>query len=219
MEQYLFYAYLEYLKEKNLSPGFKFLKLPLHIILLLAGTLISFVVTIAGIFINNPWVTWLPLIFEVACCIALYYCVENYQIKFSITDYFEYQKHCKNLAIWLEQFSLKTNEDISMLRDRLNARIATLKAEEENRTTRSDKWLQTLVIPVVLSVITNIITNQKDATTMITVTSAILLVFVIVYSCIAVIKNIVHFPQREKTRQMERFANDLQGLLDFKTLS
>ena len=90
-----------------------------------------------------------------------------------------------------------------------------MKTEEENSKARGDRWLQTLIIPAIIAIITAIITKQENIEEMIAYALAIVILFAVVYGIVAIIKTISFFPQKRRIEQMECFASDLQGVLDF----
>ena len=214
METYLFYAYLKYAKENKQSFWPKLLSRPRSVIIFFSFTLISCVC--GAIFALSGWyiASLIGMAGEIVFGIVFYNCSEKYQIEFCAEEYDKYAAYCSNLRKWLEKFNKQSTDDIQELHDKIQAKITRLKAEEENSKARGDRWLQTLVIPAVIAIITAIITKQENVNAMLAYAFAIVILFAVVYGSIAIIKSISFFPQRRKIKQMECFASDLQGVLD-----
>ena len=146
--------------------------------------------------------------------IIFYNCSEKYQIEFCVEEYDKYKKYCFNLRKWLKQFDQHSDTDIQELHGRIQAKITRLRAEYESEKARGDRWLQTLIIPTVIAIITAIITKQESIESMFAYTFVIVALFVVIYGTIAIIKSISYFPQKRKIEQMECFSSDLQSILD-----
>ena len=59
------------------------------------------------------------------------------------------------------------------------------------------------------------VTKQENIEEMIAYALTIVILFAMVYGTIAIIKSISFFHQKRRIEQMECFASDLQGVLDF----
>lgn len=214
METYLFYAYLKYAKDNKQSFWPKLLSRPISVILFFSLTIVSCVC--GAIFALLGWsiVALIGMAGEIIFGIIFYHCSEKYQIEFCIEEYDKYTAYCSNLHKWLKKFNKRSADDIQELYDRIQTKIVHLKAEEESSKARGERWLQTLIIPAIIAIITAIITKQEDVEMMLAYAFTIVILFAVVYGTIAVIKSISYFPQKRKIEQMECFASDLQGVLD-----
>jgi hypothetical protein len=215
METYLFYAYLKYAKENKQSFWPKLLSRPISVIIFFSLTLLSCVC--GAIFALLGWsiVALIGMVGEIVFGIIFYNCSEKYQIEFCVEEYDKYTEYCSNLHKWLEKFNKQRPDEIRELYDKIQTKIARMKTEEENSKARGDRWLQTLIIPAIIAIITAIITKQENIGEMITYAFAVVILFAVVYGIIAIIKSISFFPQKRRIEQMECFASDLQGVLDF----
>ena len=87
--------------------------------------------------------------------------------------------------------------------------------EEDKIKARGEKWLQTLIIPTIIAIITAVIAKQDSIEIMLTYTFAIVMIFAVVYGGISVIRSISFFPEKRRIKQMECFMNDLHSALFF----
>ena len=215
METYLFYAYLKYAKENKQSFWPKLLSRPVSVIIFFSLTLLSCVC--GAIFALLGWsiAALIGMVGEIVFGIIFYNCSEKYQIEFCVEEYDKYTEYCSNLHKWLEKFNKQRPDEIRELYDKIQAKISRMKTEEENSKARGDRWLQTLIIPAIIAIITAIITKQENIEEMIAYALAIVILFAVVYGIVAIIKTISFFPQKRRIEQMECFASDLQGVLDF----
>ena len=215
MENRIFYAYLEYQKDNKLNIWKSLCRLPIHIIVIFIALVISgivVVVVVASLF-NNSALVYRGLISETIMCILMYIFSEKHLIKFSKINYDKYCDYCRKLREWLKYFSIKNYEDVYQLLEKIKLQINEIKAESEKRKNHFDKLLQTLVIPIILAMITTIITKQDDMSEMIKLVTVILTSFIIIYVAIISLKNVVLFPKKRRLEQLQCFANDLDGIL------
>lgn len=215
METYLFYAYLKYAKENKQSFWPKLLSRPLSVIIFFSLTLIS---CLGGaIFALLGWsiAALVGMIGEIIFGCIFYHFSEKYQIEFCVEEYGKYTEYCSNLHEWLKKFNRQSASEIQELYDRIQTKIVRMKTEEESSKARGDRWLQTLIIPAIIAIITAIITKQENVEEMIAYALAVVILFAVVYGTIAIVKSISFFPQKRRIEQMECFASDLQGVLDF----
>ena len=215
METYLFYAYLKYAKENKQSFWPKLLSRPVSVIIFFLLTLLSCVC--GAIFALLGWsiAALIGMVGEIVFGILFYNCSEKYQIEFCVEEYDKYTEYCSNLHKWLEKFNKQRPDEIRELYDKIQVKITRMKTEEKNSKARGDRWLQTLIIPAIIAIITAIITKQENIGEMITYAFAVVILFAVVYGIVTIIKSISFFPQKRRIEQMECFASDLQGVLNF----
>ena len=214
METYLFYAYLKYAKENKQSFWPKLLSRPVSVIIFFSLTLLSCVC--GAIFALLRWslVAAICVVLEIVFGSIFYCCSEKYRIEFCAEEYDKYKTYCVNLYGWLKKFEKQNKDDIQELHNRIQAKITRLKTEEEREKSRGDRWMQTLIIPTIIAIITAIIAKQESIETMFAYTFTIVTLFAVIYGAITMIKSISLFPQKRRIEQMECFASDLQGVLD-----
>ena len=214
METYLFYAYLKYAKKNKQSFWPKLLSRPVSVIIFFSLTLLSGVCGAIFAFLGWSIAALIGMVGEIVFGILFYNCFEKYHIDFCVEEYDKYKDYCLKLYKWIKQFGVQNRDEVQMLHDRVQTKIICLKEEEEHRKSRNDRWLQTLIIPIILAIITAVIANQKSIETVLTYVLTILMIFAIIYGLLIMITNIGVFPQKRQIRQMECFASDLQGVID-----
>lgn len=212
MDTYLFYAYLKYAKENKQSFWPKLLSKPVGVIIFFSLTLIFCLCGTISMLMGWTLVAGISILGEVVFSIFLCHYLEKYQIKFCIEEYDKYKDYCLKLYEWIKQFDVQNRDNIQVLHDRIQTKIVRLKEEEHHL--RGDHWLQTLIIPVIITIIAAVVANQTSVETVLAEAVTILMVFGIIYGFVIMIINIGLFPQKRQIRQMECFASDLQGVLD-----
>lgn len=216
MEKILLYAYLNYMKENKITFWPKLLKLPKHILVLLALAIVCILgVLLCSVFRQPLW-SWAFIAGELVFGIIAFYCLDRYQIQTAKMSFSEYKDYCKDIEKWLIEYDLKTADDIEKMRIRLETNLSEMKTEYEKRNERLFKWTQTLIIPIILAVITAVIAKQSEFESIIAYASALLFAFAALYGVFVVFRNILAFPVKQKIEQMECLISDLQGVLDFK---
>lgn len=213
MENYLFYAYLKYQEDNKLHVWKNLFKYHKHIFAIFLILLTFAVMEVIVTFLRINCLIWSFLLLEFLAYFLLYYFTEKDLIELSEINYENYCNYCKKLNKWLNKFDINNYQSIYELLQRIKLQISEAKDENEKSKNRFDKWLQTLVIPIVITMVTTIITKQNELSAMIEPVVTILIVFVVSYITITSIKKISDFPKKRKIEQMQCFANDLQGVL------
>lgn len=216
METILFDSYRKYQKEQKEKFIKAIFKLPLWAQIFLAIIVICLVYSVLVVFVPCLRVAYgYCLAVEVLTCVALYFYTENFQIKTSDSRLFVYQEYCEKIKHWLDSVGVNvTPESITEIMTRTNKHIDLLEKKRKERRDRIDRWIQILIIPILLAIFSAVIKEQTDlslllvyAVTMIVVIASIGLAFLNVY-------NTIDFFQKRKLEQMKSFAEDLQGILD-----
>lgn len=213
MDRYLFYMYLKYLKDNKLTFWYELWKQPKMAIFLFAIVIISGIALLVFIFINK-YLMLISIIMEIVSCVILYFYTENYRITCSKNKTEEYRKYCKDIKIWLNSCGIKDKEAVEVLHSRVIESIEQIKSLDKESQERTDKWLQALIIPVVLAIITTVISNVSDIAVMFNNTLIIIICFVSVYCIFTSTQKISSFPQKRMLEQLNCFASDLQSVLD-----
>jgi len=190
-------------------------KLPKHIPILLSIALLSAISASVFLIIKIKLATIISLILELILCGITSHLIERYQIKYSTDNFSEYKKYCINLKLWLADYDIKDIEAIKNIQSRILNKISTIKDEEQRTSDNTFKWLQTLIIPIIIAIVTAFISSDNDMTNTIVNVFTLLMLFFIIYGVYSIIKNIMNVSQKRKTQQLECFASDLQGVLDF----
>ena len=85
MDRYLFYMYLEYLKENKLTFWPKLLKQPKVVILLIIAIVISGIISVVISLVDiNQYLSLVAVGAECLFCVLLYIYTENYMISSSV---------------------------------------------------------------------------------------------------------------------------------------
>lgn len=214
METYLFYLYLKFAKENKQTFWPKLFSRP-------AGVIVFFILTLAACAVGAfssllGWdiVALISLGCEILFGAVFYYLSEKYRIDFCDSEYGKYEEYCLKLLDHFEKTGIK-KEDIGEVYDSVYKKIDCLKLEEDKIKARGEKWLQTLIIPTVIAIITAVIAKQDSIEIMLTYTFAIVIIFAVVYGGISVVRSISFFPEKRRIKQMECFMNDLHSVLFF----
>ena len=163
MEYYLLDNYLKFQKD-NSETFFKSLKrIPLKILILLVIALIFAIASIIVLIVfgMNIWFSVFTFI-EMFVAIILYFVQERWEINHSRERYDDFIEASKDLYEWLSGYSINTKEEIELIKNRLQNDLQEqdkLKGQQKDKT---DKWMQTLVIPLILAIITSMISNKTD---------------------------------------------------------
>lgn len=216
MEDRLFDCYLQYKKTSKDNMFKAFFKLPILALVLIFLSLVCAVSNFVVISRNLvASIGLLLLIAEMAICIALYLLSDNYQIKNSDTRMQKYVRYCSDLAERLHQTGFIASKDnVIELRNRVKQRISDDQKKHKANQERFDKWCQALLFPIVLAIFSTTIKDQTNVLVMVgnaaTMIISIGLLYLGVYQCL----NIISFFEKRRVAQMERFAEDLQGIID-----
>lgn len=216
MHTILFDSYRKYQKE-NKGKFFKVIsKLPIGAKFLLGGLVVSFIYSILAIFFpffKNTY--FVSLISQVILCVSSYFYTENFQIKNSDVRFLVYKEYCAEIQQWLVECGIVvTKENITEIMLRIEKEIG--KSEKQRATTREriEKWIQILIIPILLAVFSAIIRAQTDLTVLFTYTLAFLIVIGSLALAFINCYNIFDFFKKRKLEQLKSLCNDLQGVLD-----
>ena len=120
------------------------------------------------------------------------------------------------MKLWEFFKQLKISEDdLPEIYEKICIRMNNMKSEEDKIKSREERWLQTLIIPTIVAIITAVITKQDDIVNMLTYTCTIVIMFAVIYGVISIIKNISFLPKKHKIKQMECFVSDLNSIVFF----
>lgn len=198
MENYLFYAYLKYQEDNKLHVWKNLFKYHKHIFAIFLILLTFAVMEVIVTFLRINCLIWSFLLLEFLAYFLLYYFTEKDLIELSEINYENYCNYCKKLNKWLNKFDINNYQSIYELLQRIKLQISEAKDENEKSKNRFDKWLQTLVIPIVITMVTTIITKQNELSAMIEPVVTILIVFVVSYITITSIKKLAISLKKEK---------------------
>lgn len=215
MDRYLFYMYLEYLKENKLTFWPKLLKQPKVVILLMIAVVTSGIISVVISLVDiSQYLSLAAVVAEFLFCVFLYIYTENYMITYSKDRTNEYKDYCKKIKNWLNSCNVKNEEKINILLDRVNVSMKELEIIDQKSQERTEKWLQTLIIPIILAIITTILSSDSGAKEMISGILTVIILFISIYSIYVAVSKLASFPNKRMYQQLKCFASDLQGVLD-----
>ena len=215
MDSVLFFTYLKWRKEKTDGVFAKLRKLPIKAIMLIVGMIICAAVATVVVILFNQCieVAYIVAAIELILCIISMFYSERIYIDRSEQDYKDYKDYCKEFYKWLVLHDCPDKKSISKLKNRIHKKQMDIHAEIEKSRERIDKWLQILLIPIVLSIIGSIFNNQYGMDTKLIYTTAIVIVFVSIYMVLLGADNISNVFYNMRESQYQSFINDLQGVL------
>ncbi len=215
MNNYLFYSYLKWQKDNNDSSIKKLLKLPKPAIVLLILLSISCITTIILLFIQLS-LSYIALAFEFIIVVITFFYSERMLIKTSINNLESYRNYCFKLYTWICTFSVTEKEDINELMNRILESKNNLAIIKVRQLERIDRWMQVLVIPIVLAIVNNLISKQTDINQVTVYILTILALFATIYFFIYAAIAAMNIFNKKKINQYQSFADDLQGIIDVK---
>lgn len=217
MDEILLNCYLKYKKEQDELLWKKIIKngtfrlvaiiMAFIIICAVGAVVISLIESI------RIW-SWIPLALEVICCVILYILTEQYEIKNSSDNMEKYISNCHKLEAWLQKNQISSDEAIQLLHKRLTDQIDEIKAECKIKRERREKWLQTLMLPVMLSIISVAIANRTNTSEIITVVASITFGFYLIYGVYSINPIFTELLKKRRLERIKYFARDLQDILD-----
>ncbi len=83
-----------------------------------------------------------------------------------------------------------------------------------DRRNRIEKWLQIIIVPIILAMFAEIIREQKDLSLLFAYTATMIIVIASFGLMFLNCYNTFEFFKKRKLEQMKSFADDLQGILD-----
>lgn len=212
MDSVLFFTYLKWRKEKTDGFFTKLRKLPIKAIMLIVGMIICVAVVLL-LFNQCMEVVYIAAAIELILCIISMFYSERIYIDRSEQDYKDYKDYCKEFYKWLVLHDYPDKKSISKLKNRIYKKQIDINSKIEKSRERIDKWLQILLIPIVLSIIGSIFNNQYGMDTKLIYTTAIVIVFVSIYMVLLGADNISNVFYNMRESQYQSFINDLQGVL------
>ena len=216
MEEILFDGYRKYLKDTQDNVFRAFFKMPLGGRILLAAIILCMVASIFFLAFTKYVVISLILLgVDIVLSIVSYFYVESYQIRTSDVRVTDYKEYCAEIKEWLKSNDVEvTKSNLAELRNRVLSSWESKENARKRGIERVEKWIQALLIPLLLAIFAEIIDGQTDIS--ILISSMLILIIAIGVVCATAINcyNIVSFFQKRKLEQMRKFANDIQGIID-----
>ena len=215
MEFYIFNSYLKYQKENSPSFFRTMKKTPKYLWILLGLAVICAISGMIFSFIEN--LSWLFLVFapaEIVFTFMAFVLQERWEIKHSDREMEEFKTSSIELYNWLSNLSITSQEDIELLLERLNDYRDGQIEKREKQNNKIDKWMQTLIIPLILAIITALISNQADIESVLIFIFFMLAIVAMIYGLIWLVRSVVGILQTQRRNKLDYFITDLQGVLD-----
>lgn len=216
MHTIIFDNYRKYQKEDRNNIIKSIFRIPRFVIILFTIIVVSFIISIFLLLLNsfrNLYLYCLAL--EFCSCVALYFYTEHYQIKTSYSRLSVYQNYCAKIYTWLDELGVVTTENnISELKNRIDQDIKVAEEKRKLRRERIERWIQILIIPILLAIFSAIIKEQKDLTVIIAYAITLLILLGSLGLAFLSCYNIIDFFKKRELVQLKSFSDDLQGVLD-----
>ena len=215
MEFYIFNSYLKYQKEHSPSFFRTMKKTPKYLWILLGLAGICAILGMIFSFVDN--LSWLFLMFasaEIVFTFIAFVLQERWEIKHSDRELEEFITSSIELYGWLSKLSITSQGDIELLLERLSDYRDGQIEKREKQNNKIDKWMQTLIIPLILAIITALISNQADIESVLMFIFFMLAIVAMIYGLVWLVRSIVGILQTQRRNKMDYFIADLQGVLD-----
>lgn len=215
MEYHLLNSYLKYQKDHSVSFTKAIKKIPWYIIVLLIFAILCLAASIISVFVAgvNEWFYAFTFA-EAIIAFTLYWVQERWEIKYSREHYNDFKTAAHDLYNWLSEYSITTKEDIELIKLRLTNDMEKQDALKRQQSDKIDKWMQTLVIPLILAIITTFISNQTDIESVVGYVFSLLAIAFLVYAIVWIIRSVYGLLNSRKRNNIELFVDDLQSVID-----
>lgn len=215
MEYHLLNSYLKYQKEHSESFTKVIKKIPWYIIVLLIFAILCLAASIVSVFVvgMNEWFYAFTFA-EAIIAFTLYWVQERWEIKYSREHYNDFRTSAQDLYNWLSEYSITTKEDIELIKVRLTNDLEKQDALKRQQSDKIDKWMQTLVIPLLLAIITTFISNQTDIESVVGYVFSLLAIAFLIYAIVWIIRSVYGLLNSRKRNNIELFLDDLQSVID-----
>ncbi len=242
MERRLLNLYLKHIKEVDKKVFRKVTMLPKRIVIQLLAIVVLLVVAVLSAILSGnefdfisdqskwqtvcAWIYFVSVMLSVIVCVFSHFSVSKYEITISDISIKEYWRYCERTKGWIktELFpecddDCVITEEIHSLKERIYQYRREIETLSEKREARTEKWIQTLAIPVVLAIITAAINKNEKWETALSIIVAIMIIGAMAFSVIWLINNFKSLLRKQKTEQLRFFSEDLQGVLDLQHYS
>lgn len=218
MDEIMFYYYIKYRREQEGSLREKIKKEP---VLKRAAFMLALIAIFGGaailvlIFTTKKVIVWLLLSVEIALCFAFYIFTEKYLVRSSADRKKKFNDKCKEVQKWLRQNDFKSKDKIQLLHKRLVERISHIETDCKNKRERRDRWMQILVIPLMLTIIPLAVVNRTELSEIFAIIITVLICFGGVYAFVSISLFTDKVLYTSRLEKMKDFADILQDILDW----
>lgn len=218
MEQVIYKCYQKFIKEEDKDRWKEFSGLPKKFWKIFILIVISSVVALWVYSSENSSTVCALLIWLIpyGLCGWLYYWIETYKIEMATESLSDYIKYCEKLKMWIEAIGINEEEKIKELVTRTKERIHILKQEKEKVIEKIVGFINVLIIPIILIVVSNYGKEEADFIIAFAKIITIVIVFTLLFVAFFLVANTINMVKTSKIARMERFCTDLQSVLDLE---
>lgn len=222
MENYIFNCYKKWLKDQNGSISKQLSKLNniarflvAALFIMLAAVLVTYFLYVFKL-IDEIWV-FVNALIEVVIGIAAYIYTSKYEINHSDDEFNNYFEYCKNLSTIFAEKEILSYSFIRELIGRYKVIIDDSNKKIERNQDRIDKYMQILIIPLFLAILSKMLDMQADAQSAISAGISVALGIAFLYLIIVLPVNMYNnIAIKNRQNNYKQLVNDLQSIIDFK---
>ncbi len=215
MDNFIFNEYLKFKTEYFGGTLARIVKLPRHLVTLFFITIISAIASILLLFmLNNPYVYWIPTTIEIASVIALGICSNKYNIDNNQKHTEEYIEYCRNLYKDFCKKYVKTEKQFFEILNRANKKISDIQTKIDKNIEITNKWMQTLIIPILLAVFKAFIDSEENISLILNSSFFMMILTIVIYAFIIFGFSLINYDIKKQQNELKNYAEDLQSILD-----
>lgn len=239
MERRFLNLYLKHIKKIDKRAFKKIALLPKRVVAQLIIVVVLLVLSVASAILSQhevgivqdlelwrmicTWVYLASVALSVVVCVISNSTINRYAIDISDTSIKEYWNYCNETKIWIITELMPAcsneqviNQEVRFLKKRIDKYRREVDAETEKRERRTDKWVQTLAIPLILAIITAAINKNDNWEAAVRIIVATVLLGATAFSVFWLINLYKSIFRKQKSEQLKFFSDDLQGVLDMQ---
>ena len=208
------------LYQKNKSENSQMLlsrikRLPIYVKILFSILLLSAILSIVSqFFLDNSILCWIAMAIELVSTIVLAFVSEKFFIDNSKDNMDEYIRECCNMYENVFQEYLKTEEQITILLERVNNEIAAIQNKINQRYDELMKINQILIAPIILVIIKALWDSTLDVFMFIETSLFAIAIYLTVYAIVIAVIKLLNYDIAWQKYNLQSFADDLQGVND-----
>lgn len=213
MELDLFYAYLEFQKNNKTPFSKKLLKTPIFAYILFLVTLLSCIFGIYFVISHKTTRAIISIFIETICYFISDYYIEYFTIKNSAENLKNAKEHYSVIKEWLQKNNISNSAFIEKIKQQIFVRINDLKDKQIRFNTQIEKWLNLLVIPIILIIANFVVDSTNKLSEVIIYSFSIFIICLSLYNISKFFYSVFWFSTKLKIERLSIFADDLQGVL------
>ena len=218
MKTMLYYILKLYQKNKYENSKMIFnriMRLPIYVIILFLVLIFSSILSFVSLEIfENLILNRIMMAVELISTIVLAFVSEKYSIDNSKVNMDEYINDCACIYKNVFQKYLKTEEQLSIMLERVNNEIAALQIKIDKRYDALMKINQILIVPIILAIITGLWDSTLDISVLIESSLIAIPIYLTLYAIIIAVIKILNYDIAWRKDNLQSLADDLQGIYD-----